>query len=41
MFQVGGPGGWLDPSGQGASNPWPLYLWTQWIRVYQPTSTSC
>jgi hypothetical protein len=41
MFQVGGPGGWLDASGKGASNPWPLYLWTQWIRVYQPTSASC
>ena len=41
MFQVGAPGTWLDGSSRGASNPWPQYLWTQWIRVYKPGSGSC
>jgi hypothetical protein len=41
MFQVGSPGSWLDANSQAPNNPWPQYYWTQWIRVYQPTSTSC
>lgn len=41
MFQVGAPGTWLDPNGVAASNPWPQYMWTQWIRIYKPTTTSC
>jgi hypothetical protein len=41
MFQVGAPGSWLDPNSQGSSDSWPQYLWSQWIRVYQPTASSC
>jgi hypothetical protein len=41
MFQIGAPGSWLDPKSQAASNTWPQYMWTQWIRIYKPTSTSC
>ncbi len=41
MFQVGIPGSWLDPSSQAFSNPWPQYMYVQWIRAYAPTSSSC
>ena len=41
MFQVGAPGTWLDNQSKGMSNPWPLYMWSQWVRVYAPTSSSC
>lgn len=41
MFQVGAPGSWLDGGSKGMSNPWPLFMWSQWIRVYAPTTTSC
>jgi len=41
MFQVAGPGTWLDPNSQGFGNPWPQYYWIQSIRVYQPTTTAC
>jgi len=41
MIQVGAPGSWLDPKGKGMSNPWPQYLWSQWIRVYRPTKIAC
>jgi len=41
MFQIGSPGSWLDAKNQAASNTWPQYMWSQWIRIYQPTSTSC
>lgn len=40
MFQISGPG-WLDPKSAGPSNPWPQYMMIQWLRVYQPTKTSC
>jgi hypothetical protein len=38
MFQVGPKGGWL-----GSPNPanFPASYWIQWMRVYQPTKTSC
>lgn len=41
MFQVGEPGSWLDGDSKGMSNAWPLYMWSQWIRVYAPTTSSC
>ena len=41
MFQVGAPGSFLDPSSIGASNPWPVYWYVQWVRAYAPTATSC
>jgi hypothetical protein len=41
MIQVGAPGSWLDPSSQAAQNPWPLFMWLQYMRIYQPTSNSC
>jgi hypothetical protein len=41
MFQVGAPGSWLDGNSKGMSNAWPLYMWSQWIRAYAPTSSSC
>ena len=40
MFQVAGLG-WLDRNSQGLRNSWPQYLWSQWIRVYEPTRSSC
>ena len=42
MFQVAFPGSWLDPHSQGLKgNPWPQYMWVQWLRAYQPTKTPC
>jgi hypothetical protein len=41
MFQVGIPGSWLDPGSKAFSNPWPQYMYVQWIRAYAPTSASC
>ncbi|GAC1422637.1 MAG: hypothetical protein NVSMB5_16220 [Candidatus Velthaea sp.] len=41
MFQVGGSGTWLDAKAASASNPWPMYMWVQWLRVYRPTASSC
>ena len=42
MFQVAGPGTWLDPNSTAMSqNPWPQYMWAQWLRIYRPTSTVC
>ena len=42
MFQVAAPGTWLDPSATAmSSNPWPQYMWAQWLRIYKPTSTAC
>jgi hypothetical protein len=41
MFQVGSPGSWLDPNNAMGSNSWPQYLYAQWLRAYQPTSTAC
>lgn len=42
MFQVGAAGTWLDPNSNAAtSNPWPQYMWSQWIRAYRPTTTGC
>jgi hypothetical protein len=38
MFQVGPQGGWL---GSPTTASFPSSYWIQWIRVYQPTSTSC
>jgi hypothetical protein len=42
MFQVGFPGSWLDPNSRGLKAKfWPQYMWVQWLRAYQPTSTPC
>jgi hypothetical protein len=41
MFQVAAPGTFLDPNGQAASNPWPQYMYVEWIRAYKPTSGIC
>jgi len=42
MFQVGAPNTWLDPHSTAlTTNPWPLYMYVQWLRVYAPGSTSC
>ena len=38
MFQVGPQGGWL---GSPRASNFPASYWLQWIRVYQPTSSSC
>jgi hypothetical protein len=41
-FQMGFPGSWMDPTSTAiATNPWPQYFYTQWLRVYAPTATSC
>jgi hypothetical protein len=42
MFQVGQPGTWLDPNSTALTgNSWPQYVWSQWIRIYKPTTNSC
>jgi Glycosyl hydrolases family 16 len=42
MFQVGAPGSWLDGSSTAMkNNPWPQYMWIQYLRIYKPTTTSC
>ena len=41
MFQVGSPDSWLDPNNQMGSNSWPQYMYTQWLRAYKPTASSC
>ncbi|GAC1418100.1 MAG: hypothetical protein NVSMB5_09290 [Candidatus Velthaea sp.] len=42
MFQVGSPGTWLDRNSTALTgNSWPQYVWSQWIRAYRPSSTSC
>jgi hypothetical protein len=42
MFQIGKPGSYLDPRGAAYSgNPWPQYLWAQWIRIYAATNNKC
>ena len=41
MFQVAAPLTWLDANGTGPSNAWPLYFWSQWLRVYTPTQMPC
>jgi hypothetical protein len=41
MFQIGAPGSWLDPGSSASSNPWPQYMYIQWIRAFKPTSGSC
>jgi len=41
MIQVGGAGGWLDPGSQGRTDPWPVSMYSQWIRAYRPTAAGC
>lgn len=41
MIQIGGAGGWLDPGSQGLKNPWPVSMYSQWVRAYRPTTASC
>ncbi len=41
MFQIGAPGSWLDPHSTAPSNPWPEYMYVQWIRAFKPSSGSC
>ncbi|MDB5039643.1 MAG: endo,3,4-beta-glycanase [Candidatus Eremiobacteraeota bacterium] len=42
MFQVGAPGSWLDGNSTAMkNNPWPQYMWIQYLRIYKPTTTSC
>ncbi len=41
QFQMGLPGSWLDRNSRGLSNPYPLYYWAQWLRIYAPTGASC
>jgi hypothetical protein len=39
MFQVGAPGTWLDPGSAGMTGP--AYMYAQWLRAYQPTTSGC
>jgi hypothetical protein len=41
MFQIAGPGTFLDPKGLAKDDVWPEYLYAQWLRVYKPGTSSC
>jgi hypothetical protein len=41
MFQIASPGTFLDAKSQAASDPWPQYMYVQWLRVFKPSTGSC
>jgi hypothetical protein len=40
-FQVAAPFTFTDPNAMAASNPWPQYLYVQWLRVFRRSHGSC
>jgi hypothetical protein len=41
MFQIAGPGSFLDANGQAKNDVWPQYMYAQWLRAYKPAGSAC